>query len=185
MIHLLFLHQTGSSNPLGVKSNFDKVPFHSFHSWKDLTGVVILLITLTILCLLSPYLIGDVENFSPANPLVTPLHIQPEWYFLFAYAILRSIPNKLGGVVALVGSIAILYVLPIIKKPKISGSQFYPVRQIILWTLLNTIILLTWIGARPVETPFILIGQIFTIVYFSLFMLWTSSNWAWDLCSKK
>jgi ubiquinol-cytochrome c reductase cytochrome b subunit len=185
IIHLLFLHQSGSSNPLGTKSNLDKIPFHSFHSWKDLTGIIVLIITLITLCLANPYILGDVENFSPANPLVTPLHIQPEWYFLFAYAILRSIPNKLGGVIALVSSIAILYILPIINKPKILGNQFYPLNQTTLWILLNTIILLTWIGARPVETPFILIGQILTVVYFGLFGIWSASFWLWDIYNKK
>jgi len=185
VIHLLFLHQTGSSNPLGLKSNLDKVPFHSFHSWKDLTGVIILMTSLVTLCVTVPHILGDVENFSPANPLVTPLHIQPEWYFLFAYAILRSIPNKLGGVIALVASIAILYLLPIFSKPKITGSQFYPLNQTILWLLLNTTILLTWVGARPVEIPFILIGQILTVVYFRLFAVWSLAFIVWDLYAKK
>jgi len=184
IIHLLFLHQTGSSNPIGVKSNLDKIPFHSFHSWKDLTGVIILFSSLLTLCLSSPWILGDVENFSPANPLVTPLHIQPEWYFLFAYAILRSIPNKLGGVIALVRSIAILYVLPSTNKPKILGNQFYPINQSIIWILLNTTILLTWIGARPVEVPFILIGQILTVLYFSLFGIWLTTFWVWDTINK-
>jgi len=185
VIHLLFLHQTGSSNPLGLKSNLDKVPFHSFHSWKDLVGSTILIVSILTICLTNPHILGDVENFSPANPLVTPLHIQPEWYFLFAYAILRSIPNKLGGVIALVRSIAILYTLPILRKPKISGNQFYPLNQITLWILLNTTILLTWIGARPVETPFILMGQTLTIIYFSLFGIWLIIFWVWDLSNKK
>jgi len=185
IIHLLFLHQTGSSNPLGLKSNLDKIPFHSFHSWKDLTGILILVSRLVTLCLITPYILGDVENFSPANPLVTPLHIQPEWYFLFAYAILRSIPNKLGGVIALVASITILYLLPIIYTSKISGNQFYPLNQFLLWIILNTTILLTWIGARPVETPFIVIGQILTLIYFRLFIGWTSIYWMWDLIISK
>jgi len=184
IVHLLFLHQTGSSNPLGLKSNLDKVPFHSFHSWKDLTGVILLLSSLVTICLITPYILGDAENFSPANPLITPLHIQPEWYFLFAYAILRSIPNKLGGVIALVASISILYILPIFSKPIILGNQFYPINQIILWVLLNTTILLTWIGARPVETPFMLIGQILTVSYFGLFVIWSIMFWTWDYFNK-
>jgi len=180
IIHLLFLHQTGSSNPIGVKSNLDKVPFHPFHSWKDLTAAIFVMASLTLLCLIAPYILGDAENFSPADPLVTPLHIQPEWYFLFAYAILRSIPNKLGGVIALVASIAILYTIPFFRKPIITGNQFYPINQVILWILLNVTILLTWIGARPVETPFILIGQVLTIRYFRIFVLWSFIFWAWD-----
>jgi len=129
LIHLLFLHQTGSNNPLGVTSNVDKVPFHPFFSFKDVIGGIIMLWALAALSLIDPYMLGDTENFIPANPLVTPVHIQPEWYFLFAYAILRSIPNKLGGVIALVASIAILYPLPAIFKRKIQRNQFSPVSQ--------------------------------------------------------
>jgi len=118
-----------------------------------------------------PYILGDCENFIPANPLVTPVHIQPEWYFLFAYAILRSIPNKLGGVIALVLSIAILFILPLTQKRTTRGSQFYPINQFMFWMFLNTAILLTWIGARPVEEPYIITGQVLTVVYFSYFLL--------------
>nr|YP_010139275.1 cytochrome b [Tullbergia mixta]QQK54729.1 cytochrome b [Tullbergia mixta] len=171
MVHLLFLHQTGSNNPLGVNSNLDKIPFHPFFSLKDFAGMLILMLTLIFLTMTDPFLLGDTENFIPANPLVTPVHIQPEWYFLFAYAILRSIPNKLGGVIALVLSIAILFILPFTNNPKMQGTQFYPLSQLILWTLLNCLILLTWIGARPVEAPFILTGQSLTILYFSLFLI--------------
>jgi ubiquinol-cytochrome c reductase cytochrome b subunit len=124
-----------------------------------------------MLTLVRPYLLGDCENFIPANPLVTPVHIQPEWYFLFAYAILRSIPNKLGGVIALVLSIAILLILPISQPSKIRGIQFYPSRQIIFWVILNTVVILTWIGARPVEEPYILLGQVLTVVYFLYFLI--------------
>lgn len=113
MIHLLFLHQSGSNNPLGVKSDNDKIPFHPYFTIKDLVGFLTIMLFLITLTLLSPNLLGDPENFNAANPLVTPIHIQPEWYFLFAYAILRSIPNKLGGVVALLLSILILAILPI------------------------------------------------------------------------
>lgn len=180
MIHLIFLHQTGSSNPIGINSNLDKIPFHSFHSWKDLLGGSLIITLLVTVCLAFPYLLGDVENFTPANPLVTPLHIQPEWYFLFAYAILRSIPNKLGGVAALVASIAILYTVPIFVSSEINGNQFYFTNQLILWILLNITTLLTWIGARPVEEPFIVIGQILTISYFAGFILWGMRFIAWD-----
>jgi len=180
IVHLLFLHQTGSSNPLGINSNIDKIPFHSFHSWKDLIGILIITTTLIWICLAFPYILGDTENFTPANPLVTPLHIQPEWYFLFAYAILRSIPNKLGGVVALVASISILYFLPLIFCSKTLSTQFYPTNQIILGSLFNVAVLLTWIGARPVEIPFILIGKILTLAYFGLFFMWTLASTLWD-----
>nr|YP_010417417.1 cytochrome b [Hemichloridia euprepia]USF12115.1 cytochrome b [Hemichloridia euprepia] len=180
MIHLLFLHQTGSNNPLGLNSNLDKIPFHPFFTFKDLIGFIVLLLLLTILTLTNPYLLGDPDNFIPANPLVTPVHIQPEWYFLFAYAILRSIPNKLGGVIALVMSILILIILPFTFNKKIQGIQFYPINQIMFWSLLVIIILLTWIGARPVEDPYIITGQLLTIFYFSYFIITPFINKYWD-----
>jgi ubiquinol-cytochrome c reductase cytochrome b subunit len=170
MVHLLFLHQTGSNNPIGINSRRDKISFHPFFSFKDIVGFIVLLWRLVWLRTIDPYILGDCENFIPANPLVTPVHIQPEWYFLFAYAILRSIPNKLGGVVALVLSIAILFILPFSQKNKLRGYQFYPVNQALFWYFLNTAVLLTWIGARPVEEPFIITGQILTVVYFSYFL---------------
>jgi ubiquinol-cytochrome c reductase cytochrome b subunit len=171
MVHLLFLHQTGSNNPLGVNSNRDKIPFHPYFSIKDLFGFIIIIWALISLALINPFLLGDTENFIPANPLVTPVHIQPEWYFLFAYAILRSIPNKLGGAIALVVSIAILFILPFSQKSNLRGLQFYPINQIIFWLIINIVILLTWIGARPAEDPYILVGQILTVAYFTYFIL--------------
>nr|YP_010175648.1 cytochrome b [Corythoxestis sunosei]QSL98908.1 cytochrome b [Corythoxestis sunosei] len=180
MIHLLFLHQTGSNNPLGINSNMDKIPFHPFFSFKDLVGFFMLLFFLIMLTLTNPFLLGDPDNFVPANPLVTPIHIQPEWYFLFAYAILRSIPNKLGGVIALVMSILILMILPFTSNKKIQGNQFYPMNQILFWTLISTIILLTWIGARPVEEPYMITGQILTIIYFSYYIITPIINKMWD-----
>nr|WHN64156.1 cytochrome b [Chalcopteryx rutilans] len=170
MVHLLFLHQTGSNNPMGMNSDMDKIPFHPYFSWKDITGFMIMLTALILLSLISPYALGDPDNFIPANPLVTPVHIQPEWYFLFAYAILRSIPNKLGGVVALVMSIAILFIMPVYKS-KFQSLQFYPINQILFWMMVTTVVLLTWIGARPVESPYIITGQMLTITYFSFFIM--------------
>nr|YP_009115659.1 cytochrome b [Ravinia pernix]AJC00138.1 cytochrome b [Ravinia pernix] len=170
MIHILFLHETGSSNPMGLNSNIDKIPFHPYFTFKDIVGFIVMTMILILLVLINPYLLGDPDNFIPANPLVTPVHIQPEWYFLFAYAILRSIPNKLGGVIALVLSIAILAILPFYHLSKFRGIQFYPINQILFWLMTVTVILLTWIGARPVEEPYVLIGQILTVVYFSYFM---------------
>lgn len=171
IIHLLFLHQTGSNNPLGINRNIDKIPFHPYYSFKDIFGFIILLILLTLICLISPYILGDPDNFIPANPLVTPPHIQPEWYFLFAYAILRSIPNKLGGVIALVISIAILFILPFTNKFNFQSNQFYIINQILFWIIVIIVILLTWIGARPVEDPYIIVGQILTLLYFLYYIL--------------
>nr|YP_009774835.1 cytochrome b [Lepisma saccharinum]QJA14871.1 cytochrome b [Lepisma saccharinum] len=180
MVHLLFLHQTGSNNPLGLNSNMDKIPFHPYYSSKDLMGFLIMIMLLTTLSLWNPYMLGDPDNFTPANPLVTPVHIQPEWYFLFAYAILRSIPNKLGGVIALVMSILILMVMPFYHKSKMRGLQFYPINQMIFWSMTSVVILLTWIGARPVEEPYILTGQILTVLYFSYFLLLPQFSLMWD-----
>lgn len=180
IVHLLFLHQTGSNNPLGINRNIDKIPFHPYFRTKDILGYLIIITILVNLSLLNPYLLGDPDNFTPANPLVTPVHIQPEWYFLFAYAILRSIPNKLGGVIALVMSIAILYILPFSNKKKINRNQFYPVNKILFWTFTSTVILLTWIGARPVEDPYIIIGQSLTILYFLYFILNPITFKIWD-----
>nr|AJG02635.1 cytochrome b [Hipparchia semele] len=180
VIHLLFLHQTGSNNPLGINSNLDKIPFHPFFTFKDLIGFIILILMLTLLTLTNPYLLGDPDNFIPANPLVTPIHIQPEWYFLFAYAILRSIPNKLGGVIALVSSILILIILPFTFNKKIQGIQFYPLNQILFWFMIATIILLTWIGARPVENLYVITSQLLTVFYFSYFIINPILNKIWD-----
>nr|WBU93847.1 cytochrome b [Drosophila paulistorum]WBU93860.1 cytochrome b [Drosophila paulistorum]WBU93886.1 cytochrome b [Drosophila paulistorum] len=180
MIHLLFLHQTGSSNPIGLNSNIDKIPFHPYFTFKDIVGFIIMITLLISLVLINPYLLGDPDNFIPANPLVTPAHIQPEWYFLFAYAILRSIPNKLGGVIALVLSIAILMILPFYNLSKFRGIQFYPINQILFWIMVVTVILLTWIGARPVEEPYVLLGQILTIIYFLYYIINPLINKWWD-----
>nr|YP_010925346.1 cytochrome b [Leptychaster arcticus]WKD83332.1 cytochrome b [Leptychaster arcticus] len=171
IIHLLFLHQTGSNNPIGINANFDKAPFHTYFSTKDVTGFIILFALLTNIVLLSPNLLNDPENFNPANPLVTPVHIQPEWYFLFAYAILRSIPNKLGGVVALLTSILILFAVPILHTSNNQANTFRPISQILFWSLTTVFLILTWIGSQPVEEPFILIGQITSSSYFLLFIL--------------
>nr|YP_009178827.1 cytochrome b [Agasicles hygrophila]ALJ78622.1 cytochrome b [Agasicles hygrophila]ASO76778.1 cytochrome b [Agasicles hygrophila] len=180
IIHLLFLHQTGSNNPLGSKSNLDKIPFHPYFTFKDIFGGLMMIFMLTFLTLWNPYLLGDPDNFIPANPMVTPVHIQPEWYFLFAYAILRSIPNKLGGVIALVMSIAILYILPFISNKKFLSSQFYPLSKLLFWSLLSITIMLTWIGARPVEEPYIISGQILTVLYFLYYFLNPLTNKYWD-----
>jgi len=129
VLHLLFLHQTGSNNPLGINSNSNKIPFHIYYTVKDVAGILIILITLVSVVLFFPNILGDPENFIPANPLVTPVHIKPEWYFLWAYAILRSIPNKLGGVVAMFSALLILLLVPFINYQKRLGNRFYPLNQ--------------------------------------------------------
>nr|AFM44915.1 cytochrome b [Poecilia butleri] len=170
LVHLIFLHETGSNNPIGLNSDADKISFHPYFSYKDLLGFILLLTALIALALFSPNLLGDPENFTPANPLVTPPHIKPEWYFLFAYAILRSIPNKLGGVLALLASILVLMVIPFLHTSKQRSLTFRPLTQLLFWLLVADVIILTWIGGMPVEHPFIIIGQIASFLYFFLFL---------------
>nr|YP_010406829.1 cytochrome b [Squatina tergocellatoides]URF19461.1 cytochrome b [Squatina tergocellatoides] len=171
LIHLLFLHETGSNNPTGINSDMDKIPFHPYFSYKDILGFLLVTMLLTLLALFTPNLLNDAENFIPANPLVTPPHIKPEWYFLFAYAILRSIPNKLGGVLALLFSIFILLLIPLLHTSKQRSNTFRPFTQFLFWILITNTIILTWIGGQPVEQPFIFIGQIASIFYFLLFLI--------------
>nr|YP_010952916.1 cytochrome b [Empoascanara defecta]WMQ52359.1 cytochrome b [Empoascanara defecta] len=180
VIHIFFLHTTGSNNPIGLNSNSDKIPFHPYFSIKDLMGIVITMMILLMMNFSEPFLLSDPDNFTSANPMVTPVHIQPEWYFLFAYAILRSIPNKLGGVMALFMSILILLILPFSMKMKFKGISFYPIAQINIWTFLTTTILLTWIGARPVELPYTDIGALLTVMYFSYFLTDPLLTKQWD-----
>nr|URH15689.1 cytochrome b [Alouatta seniculus] len=165
-IHLLFLHETGSSNPSGMTSDLDKITFHPYYTTKDILGLIILLLCLVSLTLFSPDLLTDPDNYTLANPLNTPPHIKPEWYFLFAYAILRSIPNKLGGVLALMLSILILMIIPALHLSKQQSMGFRPITQILFWALVADLFTLTWIGGQPVEYPFMTIGQTASIMYF-------------------
>uniref|UniRef100_UPI0030022EAB cytochrome b n=1 Tax=Sannella crucifera TaxID=3019673 RepID=UPI0030022EAB len=180
IIHIFFLHATGSNNPIGLNSNYDKIPFHPYFSISDIMGVMMVMMTLMIINLYEPYMLSDPDNFINANPMVTPVHIQPEWYFLFAYAILRSIPNKLGGVMALFSSILILMILPISMKMKFKSISFYPMSQYMYWTFITVVISLTWIGARPVESPYINMGILLTIIYFMYFILDPMMKKMWD-----
>nr|YP_010535388.1 cytochrome b [Amblyomma maculatum]UYB77949.1 cytochrome b [Amblyomma maculatum] len=173
MIHIIFIHEKGSSNPLGISLNLDKLPFHPYFSVKDIMGAMIIFLPFIFMVLLYPYMLMDAENFNMANPMITPPHIQPEWYFLFAYAILRSIPNKLGGVIALMMSILIILILPILMKNKLLSLYFNFFKKLVFWSMINMFILLTYLGAMPIEYPYEMLSKLVTFLYFSFFFLLT------------
>nr|UVF38395.1 cytochrome b [Haematopinus tuberculatus] len=169
MVHLIFLHSFGSSNPLGLGNKSDMVFFHPYFTIKDLMGLVFLLGVCISLLFLSPYFLMDPDNFSKANPLNTPPHIQPEWYFLFAYSILRSVPNKLGGVVMLFMSIIILAIIPFFSKGY--SFRFNVPYKVLFWFQVMVFLILTWLGSMPVESPFIVLGQFVACIYFTNFII--------------
>jgi len=167
--HLVFLHENKSSNPLGIQNSTDKIPFHPYFLIKDLTSGFFIFSMFIFVNLVVPFFFIDPDNFTPANPLVTPAHIQPEWYFLFAYAILRAVPNKLGGVAALLFSILILFIFIFTnKKTQHAKSHIQSLR---FWLLTLIFLFLTWLGIKPVEEPYLGIRIIFTLSYFSWFLL--------------
>nr|AAU87428.1 cytochrome b [Causus lichtensteinii] len=169
-IHILLLHNEGSNNPLGTNSDIDKIPFHPYHSYKDLLMISILISILFLVLSFYPNIMNDPENFSKANPMITPQHIKPEWYFLFAYGILRSIPNKLGGALALMVSIAVLMSSPFTHTSFIRSMKFRPLMQLTFWTFIITFIVITWAATKPVEHPFTEVGQLASMMYFLFFI---------------
>ena len=170
IVHLSLLHTVGSNNPLGINTNLDSIPFYPYFYVKDLFAFFILLSMFSFFVFFYPNALGHADNYIPANPLVTPPHIVPEWYFLPFYAILRSIPDKLGGVVAMIGAILILLALPLINTSKIRSSKFRPIFSIAYWFLVSDFLILGWIGQKPVESPYIEIGMAATLFYFLFFL---------------
>lgn len=172
ILHIFYLHVYGRSNPLGVSSNTNKVSFHYYYSVKDLYVYFVFFFIFIFFTLKYGYAFIDAENFIPANPLVTPTHIQPEWYFLFAYAILRSIPNKLGGVLGLVLAVMVLFLFRVSsRKLLFSGTIYSPLARFAFWTLVSNFFLLTWLGRCPAESPYTEVALACTISYFSLILL--------------
>jgi len=170
IVHLSLLHEDGSNNPLGINTNLDTISFYPYFYVKDLLAFLCLLALLSFFVFFYPNALGHADNYIPANSLVTPPHIVPEWYFLPFYAILRSIPDKLGGVVAMISAILVLLLLPIINTSEIRSSKFRPIFGIAYWFLVSDFLLLGWIGQKPVEAPYIEIGMVATFFYF-LFLL--------------
>ncbi|KAK4839949.1 hypothetical protein QYF36_026150 [Acer negundo] len=171
LLHLAALHQYGSNNPLGVHSEMDKIAFYPYFYVKDLVGWVAFAIFFSIWIFYAPNVLGHPDNYIPANPMPTPPHIVPEWYFLPIHAILRSIPDKSGGVAAIAPVFICLLALPFFKSMYVRSSSFRPIHQGIFWLLLADCLLLGWIGCQPVEAPFVTIGQISPFVFFLFFAI--------------
>ncbi len=171
LIHLLLLHVEGSNNPLGVTSYNNTISFFPYFYVKDLFGFVTLIFFFCFFVFFYPNIIGHPDNYIAANPMVTPAHIVPEWYFLPFYAILRSIPHKLGGVIAMFGSLVGLIALPFINTSEVRSTTFRPIFQKFFWFFLVNCLLLGWIGQNVVEYPFVEIGQLCTLFYFSFLLI--------------
>jgi quinol-cytochrome oxidoreductase complex cytochrome b subunit len=170
-LHLVLLHTHTSNNPLGVEFGKDSVSFYPYYIVKDLYGVILFLLLFSLFLFFAPNLLGHPDNYIPANPMVTPAHIVPEWYFLPFYAILRAIPDKLMGVGALLFAIISLLLLPYVAVPEVRSSTFRPLSHLLFWVFLFDALLLGWIGSKPVADPYVLVGQFATLLYFLYFFL--------------
>ncbi len=172
LMHLIALHDSsGSGNPLGVSGNYDRLPFHPYYIFKDLITIFLFFIILSIFVFFMPNVLGDSENYVMANPMQTPAAIVPEWYLLPFYAILRSIPNKLLGVIAMFAAILAILLMPFTDLSKLRGIQFRPLSKIAFFIFVANFLILMQLGAKHVESPFIEFGQISTIIYFAHFSL--------------
>ncbi len=173
VLHLVALHRFGSNNPLGVdvKSPKDQIPFHPYYTIKDAFGLGVFLIVFSAFVFFAPNFLGHPDNYIPADPLVTPAHIVPEWYFLPFYAILRAIPDKLGGVLLMFGSIAVLFILPWLDRSPVRSGQFRPIFKIFFWILVIDVVALTYLGAKPAEGWYVFFSRIATAYYFAHFLV--------------
>ena len=171
VIHLAALHQYGSNNPLGTNSTVDKVGLYPYFYVKDLVGWVAFALFFSLFVYFYPNALGHPDNYIPANPMSTPAHIVPEWYFLWVYAILRSIPNKLAGVAAIALVFISLLALPFLNTSPIRSSNFRPFHKKFFWLILADVVLLSWIGQQPVEDPYILVGQCASVFFFIYFLI--------------
>jgi len=169
--HIALLHKDGSNNPLGISSTSDKISFYPYFYVKDLFSFMCFVLFFSIILFYYPNMLGHPDNYIPANPMSTPAHIVPEWYFLPFYAILRSIPDKLGGVAAMGGAIVVLLFLPFINTSEVRSSTFRPIFRKSYWFFFANFLLLGWIGQEVVEPPYILIGQLGTAFYFFYLLL--------------
>jgi len=169
-IHMMTIHTHGSSNPLGISANEDRSPFHPYFVFKDLVTVLLFLLALSLIIFYYPNLLGHSDNYIPANPMSTPSSIVPEWYLLPFYAILRSIPNKLLGVIAMFGSLLILLALPLVDISRIRSGSFRVLYRISFWFLVVDFLILMWIGSCHPTTPYLEIGQVATAFYFIWFL---------------
>jgi len=171
LVHLAVLHQNGSNNPLGINGSVDKISFYPYFVIKDLFSWVIAFILYFMFVYFAPNYLGHTDNYIEANAMVTPAHIVPEWYFLPFYAILRSIPHKLGGVIAMFAALLVLLLLPYLNTSEIRSSSFRPLHRQFFWLLVLDYFILGWIGGCAPETPYLEIGQIATFFYFFYFLI--------------
>ena len=169
--HLIALHTHGSNNPNGISGNGDRYAFHPYFIFKDLVTILFFFLVLSIMVFYYPNFLGHSDNYIPANPMQTPASIVPEWYLLPFYAILRSIPNKLLGVIAMFGSLLILLVLPYTDLSRVRGNQFKPFMKFAFWFFVVDFIILMWIGSQHPNSPYVEIGQIATAFYFAWFLI--------------
>ena len=171
IMHLMALHIHGSSNPLGITGNLDRIPMHSYFIFKDLVTVFLFMLILALFVFYSPNTLGHPDNYIPGNPLVTPASIVPEWYLLPFYAILRSIPDKLLGVILMFAAILVLLVLPFTDRSVVRGNTFKVLSKFFFFIFVFNFVLLGQIGACHVEVPYVLMGQIATFIYFAYFLI--------------